>query len=52
LTLLKKGLGKIFVGRAIFRSKIHGCLQQRDGFVQVTFSQKDDAEVIFGNIVV
>src|SRR5439155_16231421 len=46
------GLGKILMGRAIFGAKIHGGLQQRDGFVQVTFLQKDDAEVVLGNIVV
>src|SRR5205823_687996 len=52
LSLLQKGLGKILMGRAIFGAKIHGGLQQRDGFVQVTFLQKDDAEVVLGNIVV
>jgi len=52
LTLLKKSLGKILMGRAIVGSKIHGCLEQRNRVVQFAFSQKDNTEVIFSNVVV
>ena len=52
LTFLKKGLGKVLMSGAIVWPKIHGWLQEGDSFVQFTLSQKDDPEIIFGDIIV
>src|SRR5207244_12382881 len=52
LTILNESLRKIFVGRRVFGPKIHGCLEHRNCFIQLAFSKEDNAEIIFGNVIV
>ncbi len=52
LTLLKKSLGKIIMGRRIFGPEIHSGLKSRDGLVHLPASQENNTQIVLSDIIV
>ena len=52
LAFLQKSLGEIVVGRRVLRPEIHSRLKPSNGLIQFSIPQKNDAEIILGNVIV